>query len=91
MTAELQKAIDYTLIGMGNTFYLFDDIPIVSKSTDYDHMIIVRRCHRKIDEENLRINLGNCHFAKQGSERLDHKITETGMTPLHKKVTAFQE
>ena len=60
--AEFQKAIDYTLIGLQNTYCFLDDIIIVSTGTEADHLAYVHKCLKKLDDDNLRINLQKCHF-----------------------------
>ena len=65
MPAEFQKAMDYTLIGLKNTFCFLDDILIVRKGSEDDHFQLVLDCLKKLDADNLRINLPKCHFAKQ--------------------------
>ena len=67
MPAEFQKAMDYTLIGLQNTYCFLDDIIIVSTGTETDHLAFVTKCLKKLDEDNLRINLQKCHFAKNGN------------------------
>ena len=65
MPAEFQKAMDYTLIGHKKKFCFLDDILIVSKDSEEDHFQLVLDCLKKLDADNLRINLPKCHFAKQ--------------------------
>ena len=65
MPAEFQKAIDYTLIGLKNSFCFLDDILTVSKGSEEDHLKLVTDCLQKLDTDNLRINLPKCHFAMQ--------------------------
>ena len=65
MPAEFQKAMDYTLIGLKNTFCFLDDILIVSKGSEEDLFQLALDCLKKLDADNLRINLPKCHFAKQ--------------------------
>ena len=64
MTADLQKAIDYTIIGFGN-FFFHDGILIVSKGCEEDHFNLVRSCHEQLDAENRCINLQKINFIKQ--------------------------
>ena len=45
----------------------------------------------KLDQENLRINLAKCHFAKDKIEWLGHSITQTGITPLSNKTDAIEK
>ena len=70
MPAEFQKAIDCTLAGFENTFRFLDDILIVSRGGIEKHLDLVRKCLIKLDQENLRINLAKCHFAKETIEWL---------------------
>ena len=82
MPAEFQKAIDCTLAGLNNTFCFLDDILIVSRGGIEQHLDLVRKRLTKLDQENLRINLAKCHFAKDKIEWLGHSITQTVITPL---------
>ena len=82
MPAEFQKAIDCTLAGLTNKFCFIDDILIVSRGRIEQHLDLVRKRLIKLDQENLRINLAKCHFAKDKIEWLGHSITQTGITPL---------
>ena len=91
MPAEFQKAIDCTLAGLNNTFCFLDDILIVSRGGTEQHLDLVRKCLIKLDQENLRIKLPKCHFAKNKTEWLGHSITQTGMTPLSNKTDAIEK
>ena len=64
MPAEFQKAMDYTLIGLQNTHCFLDDIIIVSTGTDADHLAYVFKFLKKLDDDNLRINLQNAILQK---------------------------
>ena len=89
MPAEFQKAMDYTLISLQNTYCFLDDIIIVSTGTEADHLAYVHKCLKKLDEDNLRINLQKCHFAKSEIEWLGYKFTQTGISPLESKTAAI--
>ena len=89
MPAEFQKAIDCTLAGLDNTFCFLDDILIVNRGRIEKHLDLVRKCLIKLDQENLRINLAKCHFAKEKIEWLGHNITQSGVTPLSSKTDAI--
>ena len=65
-----------------------DDILIVSRGIE-KHLDLVQNCLIKLDQENLRINLANCHFAKDKIEWLRHNITQTGITPLSNNTDAI--
>ena len=64
MPAAFQKVMDYTLVGLDNTHCFLNDIIIVSRGSEDDHLKLVYICLKKLDEDNLRINLPKCHFAK---------------------------
>ena len=64
MPAKFQKAIECTLVGLENTFCFLDDILIVRRGGIEKHLDLVRKCLIKLDQENLRIYLAKCHFAK---------------------------
>ena len=70
MPAEFQKAMDYTLVGLQNTYCFLDDIIIVSTGTETDHLAYVTKYIKKLDADNLRVNLQKCHFAKTEKEWL---------------------
>ena len=91
MPAEFQKAIDCTLAGLNNTFCFLNHILIVSRGRIENHLDRVQKCLIKLDQENLRINLAKCHFAKDKIEWLAHSITQTGITPLSNKTDAIEK
>ena len=89
MPAEFQKAMDYTLVGLPNTYCFLDDIIIVSTGTETDHLAYVTKCLKKLDEDNLRLNLQKCHFAKTEIDWLGYKFTQTRISPLESKTAAI--
>ena len=89
MPAEFQKVMDYTLKGLQNTYCFLDDIIIVSTATEADHLAYVFKCLKKLDDDNLRINLQKCHFVKIQIEWLGYKFTQTGISPLESKTAAI--
>ena len=64
MPAVFQKVIDYTLVGLDKTHCFLDDIIVVSRGSKEDHLKLVYKCLKRYDEDNLRINVPKCHFAK---------------------------
>ena len=68
MPAEFQNAIDCTLAGLTNTFCFLFDLLIVSRGKIEQQLDLVRKCLKKLDQENLRISLAKCHFAKDKIE-----------------------
>ena len=87
--AEFQKAMDYTLIGLINTYCLLVDILIVSKGSLEDHRCYVMNCFKRLDDENLRINLIKCHFGKLEIDWLGYHISLSGISPLESKTAAI--
>ena len=85
MLAEFQKAMDCTLIGLKKTFCFLDDNLIVSKGSAEDHFTLISNYLKKLDTDNLRINLPKCHFAKQELLWLGYNITHSGISPLESK------
>ena len=74
MSAEIQKAIDYTLIGLKNTYCFLDDNLIVSKRSEDEHKQYVLNCLKRLDK-NLRINLPKCHFSKLENDWIGYHIS----------------
>ena len=89
MPAEFQKAMDYTLIGLKNTYCFLDDILIVSKGSPEEHKSYVMKCLKRLDDENLTINLPKCHFGKLEIDWLGYHISQLGMSPLESKTAAI--
>ena len=87
MTAELQKAMDYALIGLTNTFFFPDDIIIASKGSEENHVKLVTDYLQQLDADNLRINLPRCHFAQPEILWLTCNITQSGISPLELKTS----
>ena len=75
LPAEFQKAMDYTLVGLTNTYCFLDDILIVRKRSKESHIQYVYKCLQKLDADNRRINLSKCHFAK-------HQINWLGFSTI---------
>ena len=64
MSAALQKVLDYTLDGLQNSHCFLDNIIVVSRGSREEQLKLVYKCLKKLDEDNLRINLPKSHFAK---------------------------
>ena len=62
---------------------------IVSKGSEADHFQLVLDCLKKLDADNLRINLPKCHFAKQQISWLGYNITQSGISPLESKTSSI--
>ena len=89
--AEFQKAMDYTLVGLTNTYCFLDDILIVSKGGKESHIEYVYKCLQKLDADNIRINLSKCHFAKHQMNWLCFTFSKNGVKPIESKTAAIAE
>ena len=87
MPAEFQKAMDYTLIGLKNTYCFLDDVLVVSKISMEEHKNYVMNCLKRLDD--LRINLAKCHFGKLEIDWLGYHISQSGISPLESKTAAI--
>ena len=89
MPAEFQKAMDYTLIGSKNTYCFLDDILIVCKRSEEERKQYVLNCLRRLDDENLSINLPKCHFSKLEIDWLLYQISQSGISPSRARPPLF--
>ena len=89
MPAEFQKAMDYTLFGLKKTYCFSDDILIVSKGSLGEHKSNVMNCLKRLDDENLRINLPKCHFGKLEIDLLGYHISQSCILPRGSKTAAI--
>ena len=84
--------MDYTLIGLKNTYCFLDDILIVNKESEADHKQYVLECLKRLDDDNLKINLPNCHFSKLEIDWLGFLISgisQSGILPIESKISAI--
>ena len=89
MPAEFQKSMDYTLIGLTNTYCFLDDIIVVSKTSKESHLKYVYNCLRKFDANNFQKNLSKCYFAKQHINLLGFTFSQSGIKPIESKTEAI--
>ena len=82
MPAEFQKAMDYTLVGLISTYCFLDDILIVSNGSLEEHKSYVMNCLKRLDDENLGINLPKCHFGKLEIDWQGYHISQSGILSL---------
>ena len=83
--------MDYTLVGLSNTYCFLDDIIVVSKGTKELLLKYVYKCLQKLDADNLRINLSKCHFAKHQINWLGFTFSQNGVKPIEIKTAAIAE
>ena len=92
MPAEFQKAMDYTLIGLKNTYCFLDGILIVSKRSEEEreeHKQYVLNCLKRLDVENFRINLPKCHLSKLEIDWLGSHISQLCISPIESKISVI--
>ena len=91
MPAAFQKAMDYTLVGLTNTYCFLVDIIVVSKGSKESHIQYVYKCIQKFDANNLRTNLSKCHLAKHQINWLGFRISKNGVKSMESKTAAIAE
>ena len=79
----------YNVVELDITSCFLDDIIDVSRGSKEDLLKLFYKCLKKLDEDNLRINLTKCHFAKTEIECLGYKLTQSGIAPLETKTSAI--
>ena len=89
MPASFQNVMDYTLVGFDNIHCFLDNIIIVSRGSKEDQLKFVFKCLKKLDYDNLRINLTKCHFAKTEVEWLGYKFFQPRTAPIETKTSAI--
>ena len=62
----------------------------MSRGRIEDHLDLGKKYLIKLDQGNLPINLAKWHFAKNRTEWLSHRITQSGIPPLSNKTGAIQ-
>ena len=90
MPAEFQRAMDCILSEFLQAHAVIDDILVVTKGTELDHIATVEKILKKLDKENMSLKLTKWKFAQRECERLGHKITPTGNTPLMRKTEPIE-
>ena len=81
--------MDYTLIGLNNTYCFLDDLLVVSKGSLEEQKSYIMSCLGRLDDENLRINLPKCHFAKLEVDWLGYHIFQSSFLPIECKTSAI--
>ena len=89
MPADFQKAMDYTLNGLKNTYCFLDDILFVSKGSEAEHKQYVLKCLKRLDDENLKINLPKSQFFKLEIDWLGYHISQSGILPIESKTSVI--
>ena len=87
MPAELQKAMDYTLIRLKKAYCFLDDIFIASKESEEEYKQFVLNYLKRLEDGNLSINLLKCHFFKLEIDWLGYHISQSGISTIEIKTS----
>lgn len=89
--ATFQRLINHVLKDLINKICVvyLDDILIFSTSLQ-EHLNSLQEVFQKLRESNLQIQIDKCHFAEEFTNYLGHVITNNGIKPDDKKVTAIK-
>ena len=90
MPAEFQRTMDSILSELPQAHAFIDDLLVVTKGSEIEHISTVQKILRKLDEENLSLKLSKCTFAQKDCEWLGHKFTQTGIIPLVQKTEPIE-
>ena len=90
MPAEFQRVMDTILSEFPQAHAFIDDILVITKGKEIEHILAVERILRKLDRENMSLKPTKCQFARKECEWLGHKITCIGITPLIRKTEPIE-
>jgi hypothetical protein len=85
-----QRMMDCLFRSLPFVFTYLDDHPIASRTME-EHMEHLSQFFQVLQDNGLTINPAKCTFAVTSVKFLGHMVSETGITPLPKHVTAIQE
>lgn len=84
----MQRLINTTLAGLDFVFGYIDDL-LIASATMEEHLKHIETTLRRLNENNLTINLDKCEFGKNAITFLGHHIVANGFKPLSSKVEAI--
>ena len=85
IAATFQKTKNKTLQNINTKVAYLDDILVITKGSLQVLENELDKIMRKLNEENLAINLQKCEFAKEEARWLGFKVTPNGVTPTKSK------
>ena len=89
MTEALRKVMHNTLVALDIKHCFLENIIAVSPGSKEDHLKLVNKDLKKLNDDNLRINLPKCQFVKTEADWLGYKFTQSRMPPLETKTSAI--
>lgn len=84
-----QRLMDSICGDLDFLFVYLDDIIIASSSIE-EHREHLRILFKRLDDNNLKINIDKCELGKETLNFLGHQLSALGMKPLQKKVEAIK-
>ena len=87
---SFQRFMDTVCRGLDFVFVYLDDILVASNSQE-EHVHHLRTLFARLSQQGVTVNASKCLIAKDTIEFLGHKVSSTGITPLHEKVQAISD
>ena len=91
MPPEFQKIMDRILHKTKNTFSIIDDILLVMKGTNEEHMKIVETTMQAMDDAGIRLKAEKCQIAKSNTEWLEYQLSAEEIKPVDDKFQAITD
>ena len=82
MPAEFQRLMDFIFLENPQSHAFIDDILVVTKGSEIEHIATEEKIFRKIDKENMSLKVTKCNFAKQECEWLGRETNAELSAPL---------
>eukprot|EP00957_Ditylum_brightwellii_P166089 12645326-Ditylum_brightwellii.AAC.1 len=84
---KAQAVIEEILCGMDVDAYI-DDVGIFSNGIFEDHMQLVGKVLKHLEDNSMKVNLLNCEWGVYETDLLGHWVTPESVKPWKKKVEA---
>ena len=81
--------MDKLLHKIRNTFTFIDDILIVTKGTQQQHIEKVEEVMKTLDEAGIRLKSEKCKIAQRKTEWLGYYLSASGVKPIDEKIQAI--
>ena len=87
--ASWQKMLDYVLRDIQNIYIYLDDILVWAKSKQ-EHDRTLEKVFQRLSDNDMALSIEKCVFNKPEVEYLGYNVSESGIHPLQKKLTALE-
>ena len=81
------KLLDSCLSGIEGIYTYLDDI-LVASETEEEHIEILHKLFKRLEENSMSLALNKCVFAQPTVEYLGYSVSAAGIRPLSRKVAA---